>query len=416
MVWATLAGCLLLTGCVTLKPERIVLNREKGIYEYQLNSRNAIPLRDKTQQLVDTANYIQFRQELADIKYRYPFKKRMENEVVLRQSDMQLARQYEQINRLMQQGDYRQSVAQLDSLPSLYPGIDKYSDVAYLKAVALERLGQADSARSSYEHFLKYSGQKFSARFRGYRDRDVKDRLYAAERKQATLYLEQGQNTAPVEFTPITPQYYYGSFQPGFGLNREDLNKNTPGLLMLYFGSDFNNDFASGLQYYYKINDRFSINPRFSTSGDVTEFSLAVPVQLYQSPDNRFGFKFTPYMNYLNIDSLVVGDQKYALGDHLLNFGVRLSAGYYLCPNVALGAYYQTNMYNKDNRFRSRNHLVELWLYDDYDASVYYNIYKGCSLKTGVRNDDLVVGFVWSFWEISYDITHPGMIFRIDMY
>ncbi len=394
----------------------ILLNQEKGTYEYKVNRKNSITLRNEFNQLVDSANYEPFKAELHKLKNRYPFKKRIESDQLLKQSDFELSKNYGMINQSLIEGNYQKSISGLNTLPSIYSDISSYSDWYYLKGFAFEKLGLPDSARIMYDHFLRYSSQKFSSRFRGHRDDDINDRTYIAERKYANNYLQHRENTRSVEFTPIQPKYYFGSIQPGYSLNNEDLARNSRGILMLSFGIDLNGDFTSGLQYYYKINERYSLNPRYSTSGNMTELSLGAPIQLYKSENNRFGVKFTPFLNYLSIDSITFNNQQYPVKDHLLNFGARISAGYYLSQNLAIGAYYQTNFYNEGNRFQSKNSNIELWIKDDYDVSLYYNIYKGFSLKSGVRNSDLVAGIVWSCWEISYDISNPGLIFRIDMY
>ncbi len=408
--------CILMMGCATIQPKRILLNQEKGIYEYQVNRKNSITLRNEFHQLVDTANYEPFKVELHQLKNRYPFKKRLERDQLLRKSDFELSKQYGMINQSLIEGDYQKSMAGLKILPTIYPDIYNYSDWYYLKGFAFENLGLADSARIMYDHFLKYSSQKFSLRFRGHRDDDVNDRIYIAERKYANNYLQHQENTQSVNFSPIKPKYYFGSNQPGYSLNNEDLTRNSFGILMLFFGMDLGSNFTGGFQYYYKINERFNINPRYATSGNMTELSLAAPIQLYKSENNQFGLKFTPFLNYLRIDSMTIDKQQYPVKDNLMNFGARISAGYYLYQNLAIGAYYQTNFYNEKNRFQSKNSQIELWIKDDYDVSLYYNIYKGFSLKSGVRNGDLVAGFVWSCWEISYNISNPGLILRTDMY
>ena len=91
---------------------------------------------------------------------------------------------------------------------------------------------------------------------------------------------------------------------------------------------DINGDFTSGFQYYYKFNERFNINPRYATSGNMTEFSMGAPIQLYKSENNQFGLKFTPFLNYLKIDSMTIDKQQYPVKDHFMNFGARISAGY----------------------------------------------------------------------------------------
>jgi len=403
-------------GCATIRPERILLNREKGIYEYQVNRKYSVTLRNEFHQLVDTANYEPFKVELHKLKNRYPFNKRLESDKLLKHSDFELSKQYGMINQSLIDGDYQKSLVGLNILPTIYPDIYNYSDWYYLKGFALENLGLADSAWIMYDHFLKYSSQKFTSRFRGHRDDDVDDRIFITERKYANNYLLHKENTHSVNFSPIKPKYYFGSIQPGYTLNNEDLTRNSRSIFTLLLGIDLNGDLTSGLQSYFKINERFNINLRYATSGNMTEFSLAAPIQLYKSENNQFGIKFTPFMNYLSIDSITLNKHQYLVKENLMNFGARISAGYYLFQNLAIGAYYQTNFYNENNKFQSKQSQIQLWIKDDYDVSLYYNIYKGFSLKSGVRNDDLVAGFVWSCWEISYDISNPGVIFRVDMY
>ena len=412
----TILIAFLITGCSTIQPKRIVYNGEKGIYEYRLNRKNSITLRNQYQQLVDTSNYGHFKDELASIKNRYPFKKRLEIDHQLKKSDFELSKLYGTINQLITEGDYQKSLEKLNSLSSLYPDIYKYSDCDYLKGYAFEKLGLPDSAKISYGHFLKYSSQKLSSRFRGHRDDDLDDSIFIAERNYANNYHLNREQTKSVSFYPIQPKFYYGSIQPGYTLNREDLAKNSRGILMFLFGTDMNGYFSGGYQYYYQINERFNINPRYATSGNITEYSLAAPIQVYKSENNQFGLKFTPFVNYLSIDSLKIDEQMYPIKEKLLNFGARISAGYYPFQHLAIGAYYQTNFYNEKNPFQSKKSDIELWMFNEYDVSLYYNIFKGFSLKTGVKNDDLVAGIMWSCWEISYNISNPGLILRVDMY
>lgn len=412
----TIIIAVLTTGCATIRPQNIVLNPQKGTYEYRLNANHSIALRNENQQLVDTSNYKYFREELATIKNRYPFKERIEKDGSLKKSDFEISKSYSKINRLMIDGNYRKSLTELNRLHTLYPDIYKYSDIDYLKGVAFEQLGQADSAQILYDHFLKYSSQKFSSRFRGHRDEDQHDNTYLAERNHAKNFLLKKETTTPPGIAPFQPKYYYASHQPGYILNSEDLGKGSRGLLMFMFGMDFNGDFTSGFQYYYKINERIAINPRIATSGNIKEYTLAVPIQVYKSDNNQVGLKFTPFMNFLSIDSMTIDQQKYALNDHFLNVGARISAGYYPVQHLGIGAYYQMNMHDKNNPFQSKNTPVQLWINNEYDVSMYYNIAKGFSLKSGIKNDDMVAGIVWSYWEILYNITTPGLILRVDMY
>lgn len=404
------------TGCATIQPKNILLNAEKGIYEYRLSAKNSITLRNEYHQLVDTSNYESFKEELISIKNRYPFKKRIEIDHQLKKSDYELATSYGTINELIISGEYQKALVELNKLNALYPDIYKYSDAHYLKAHAYEQLGLVDSAKIWYGHFLKYSSQKYSSRFHGHRDDDKDDGIYIAERNYASNYRLDREQTESVKLHPIQPRYYYGSLQPGYTLNSEDMAKNSRGILMLLFGIDMNGYFSGGFQYYYQISERFNINPRFASSGNITEYSLAAPIQVYKSQDNRLGLKFTPFVNYVKVDSVKIDDQMHPLKESFMNVGARFSVGYYLVQHLAIGAYYQANFYNEQHPYHSKKSNIDLWMINEYDVSLYYNIHKGLSFKAGVKNDDLVAGFMWSCWELSYNITSPGMILRVDMY
>ena len=57
-----------------------------------------------------------------------------------------------------------------------------------------------------------------------------------------------------------------------------------------------------------------------------------------------------------------------------------------------------------------------MWWTNQYDISLYYDIFKNFSLKTGVYNGDIVGGVLWSGWGIAYNFTSPGLILNVDMY
>lgn len=399
-----------------MRPDRIRYNENKGLYEYPVSNFNAITLRNEFQQVVDTTNYLQFREELSALKERYPYKKRIENSSLLKKDDYELALRYGQVNQLILEGNYQQSIDWARQLLDLSSGINKYSDVNFLKGYAFEKLGMEDSAKIMYGDFLKYSSQKLPARFHGYRDFDMKDHLFIEERNHANNYRLGKDQTEEIDFHPIKPKYYYGSIQPGYTLNSEDLGKKSRGIFMLVFGSDIANEFTGGFQYYYKANDWLNINPRYAASGNMKEFSMGLPMQIHKSENNRFGLKLTPFISHISIDSIPWNDIKYPADENFMNYGARISAGYYLAQHLALGAYYQYNYYNKENKYINYKTQIELWIPNEFDVSLYYNIHKGFSLKAGVKNSDLVAGFFWNCWEIAYNISAPGIIFRVDMY
>jgi hypothetical protein len=407
---------ILISSCATIKNENIIFNQEKQLYEYQINKKNKVTLRNENQLLVDTSNYEAFKDELVRIKNNYPFKKRLENENLLKNIDMELSMQYAKVNQAILDNEFEKAIDELNTTTIIYPEIVKYSDCYFLKAFAFEKLGKLDSATFYYEKFISMSSQKYSARFRGYRDYDLNDSIFIAERNYSKNFMSVGNQDVSTNFTVIEPKYYYGSIQPGYTLNREDIPRNTQGLLMFLIGNDLSNEMTFGAQYYYRINDRININPRFVYSGNMKEFSLGLPIQIYKSKNNNFGLKLTPFVNYLGIDSVKVDDKKYLFNENVFNFGGRISVGYYPIQKLAIGAYYQYNFFNENNKILSNSSQIEVWIKNEYDLSLYYNIYKGFSLKAGVKNNDFVAGFFWSGWEIAYNISTPGLILKVDMY
>lgn len=115
-------------GCATIKPENIRYNGEKRIYEYKVDKRNSLSLRNENQQLVDTNNFDQFKNELAAIKNRYPFNKRLENDILLKKSDFELSTLYAAINQSILAGDYQKAIREVNQLATIYPDAYKFSD------------------------------------------------------------------------------------------------------------------------------------------------------------------------------------------------------------------------------------------------------------------------------------------------
>ena len=213
----------------------------------------------------------------------------------------------------------------------------------------------------------------------------------------------------------ISPKYYYGSFQPGYSYNSGDNPDYTFATLMFLFGTDFTETISFGAQAYFKLYKQVSINPKFVISPNITEYSLSTPIQVYKSESNHIGIKFTPFINYFKIDSLINQGTEYYVGDKFINFGARVSAGYYFANHFSVGAYYQYNFFNEQNKFLIDNR-IDIWANNEYDLSVYYNIIKGVSLKAGLKNNDIVAGFFLSGWEIGYNFTNPGIVLGVDMY
>jgi len=408
---------LIITGCYPLKFKSVKYNDQKEIYEYAINNKLSIILRNDSNQLITKSNFEQFEQELKQNRFRYPFKRRLENSNSIRNSDLQLASTYSQVSSKILSKDYEQALVEINTLKRQYPEIIKYSDCLFLEAYCYEQLQKQDSASLNYSNFLSYSSGKYSARFRGFRDSDNKDSLWVLQRNYAKHFL-LGQTPIITEdvFKKLNPSYYYRSFHPGYNLNREDLSPGVNGYFGYFLGFSMGNYISFGVQTYHKLNDRIDISAAMYSSGHVRGINLALPIQVYKTSNNNFGFRISPFIHYLNVDSLTVDNVGYKIDQGIVNGGVKLSLGYYMTQKLSVGAYYTYNLFNGNNHLTLSKSNLDVWWNNQYDVSLYYGLFKAFNLKAGIKNGGLVCGLLWSGWEISYDITHSALVFGIDLY
>lgn len=407
---------ILVNSCATIQTKKIIFNERKQLYIYEINKISELTLRNEKQQLVDTGNIKEFREELENIKNRYPFDKRREKDELLKRSDYQLSVLYRDINDHIDKKNYQKAIFNTNILFNKYPDSYKYSDCLFLEAYAFEKSGEEDSAIHAYNKFLQFSSQKYSIKFRGYINFDIDDSLFIKEREYSRNYLSKKNPARSFDFIKIKPKYYYGSFQPGYSLNTNAYKGKSLGVIMGFTGTDLTDEIAFGVQVYLRVKNEFYINPKFWYSPNMIELDMAIPIQVYKSESNNLGFKITPFMQYLNIDSLKIESSIVAAKENFLNFGARISAGYYPVQNLSIGAYYQYHYFNENNKYITKNGLYNAWHDNVYDISLYYNIFKSLSLKAGVKNNDIVAGFYINGWEIGYNISNPGIVLSVDMY
>lgn len=406
----------IISGCsIKLIPSKITYNDEKQIFEYKANKKVSYTLRDENLELIDSSNINQFRELLDNSRNKYPYSKTVENEYIIKHSDNILAIHYNNAIQNIIDEKYSSTINDINRIENQYTDIYKYSDCSFLKAYAFDQLNMIDSAKLQYARFIDFSSQKYSARLHGYRSYDINDSLFIAERKYAMTRLSNNIPSTPISFSGIIPKHYYGSFQPGYSFNSGEYPFYTNGVIMVLFGLDFANEITLGLQTYNSLNSLISINPRIFYSKNYLELAISTPLQLYKSPSNDIGIKLTPFISYNGIKKVNIEGNNYSLDEKMIDFGARISIGYYLIQKLSLGAYYQYNYYNSRHPYVADNDLY-IWKNSIYDVSLYYNIIKEVSLKAGIRNSEIVAGFFINGWELSYCITKPEFILSVDMY
>ncbi len=408
---------LLLGSCTTFNPSLIRYNNEKGLYGYGATPESAILLRNSNNELISDSNYEAFLNELMLTNNKYSNKKIVEYANSIKTTDHKIATLYSGAVDDINKGEYNEVPGKIEKLVSFYPDALYFSDCSFLDAFALEKMGKNDAAKEKYNEYLQYSAGKFTERFRGYRDADKDDSIWLQQRNYAKNFISG--NPIKVEenfFQPFTTKYYFNSLHPGYSINPEDYSENTKHILMFVLGRDISDNASIGLQYYRVLNKYFDINPRFMSSKGVKEIGLAIPIKLYKSENNRLAFKLSPFFTYSGIKELNVDDTTYELDENIFDFGMKASAGYYFAPKLSLGASYSLHRYNENNTYITENGLFEISYLNEYDVSFYYDLFKGFSLKSGIKAGDFVAGIYWSGWEISYNFNQNGFVFRVDMY
>ena len=305
----------------------------------------------------------------------------------------------------------------VEKLEKDYPKAMMYSDLAFLKGYIEERNGQHEAARKDFDTYLAFSSQKFSERFREYRYADPNNMYWLQQRAYVADYLAGKPLRDDVDFLKeIKPKYYFTNLQPGFTLSDEGLVEHSKGIFSVSLGTDLSSSLSGGFQYYRNLVKAVDINPEFSISRNMWEVSMAVPVQVYRSDNNRFGIKVSPFGQYSKINKFKTDGEKVNVNESIFNYGVKSSMGFYFIQRLSLGAYYTYNYYNASRPFTSNRQVPDIWWDNEYDVSLYFPLLKGLNLKGGIKSGDWVAGFYLPGWEISYNINEGYIILRTEMY
>ena len=412
-----ISTAILLHSCATFNPALIKYNEDKTLYEYGGSPENAVPLRNKNNQLISESNYDSFLKEMEDNDNKYQSNKTYEKTNSIKFQDHKIATLYAESVADINKGQFEKVTVKIDSMLYLYPDALYFSDCTFLNGFALQKLGKTNEAKEKYREFINYSSGKYTERFRGHRNSDPNDSIWMAERNYAKSFVDGKQATTDTDFfQSFQPKYYYNSLHPGYGINPEDYAENTKHIMMFLFGLDLSNNFSAGIQYYRQLNKYFDINPGYMTSGAIREISLAIPIKLYQSKNNNLGIKVSPFMRYSGIKKLDINGVQADFDENIFDYGIKTSAGYYFAPKLSVGASYIYHRYNENSTYLFSNQNIEVWYFNEYDISLYYDLFKGFSLKSGIKAGDFVAGIYWSGWEISYDFKQNDIVFRIDMF
>lgn len=411
------AGLLVFSACSTLDPSRINYNRDKQVYEYPLPAVQPIVLRNDSGMLVTNDNYTEFIKQMSQRGFRYPFESRIEVANTIRASDLEIARLYSRAVENIRNEHYRGTLEAASALRDAYPPSRMFTDISFLEGYAHEKTGERKRAEEKYDEYLKFSSQKYSERFRGYRYADRNGEGWIDQRMYAKSFLA-GNTVAAADrfFQPVIPKYYHVPLQPGFTLTGDGLAEHRRGILSVSVGLDLLSDLAVGAQYYRNLGKGLDINPVFYISRNIREFNLALPIQLIKTENDRFGLKLSPFASYMYIKKYESVYPDKSLERSVFNYGAKASSSFFIVQKLSLGSYYTWHYYNENNPLILSDESVEVRWRNEYDISLYYNLIKGLSLKTGIKSGDWVAGLYLTGWEVSYNFNENSIIVRTDLF
>lgn len=412
-----LLSLIVFSSCTTINVKKVKYNEEKEIYEYRITKTHAIKLRNDNDSLVSKENYNDFYKDLYNADYKYKILKNVEKAYELDNSDIKFTSLYSDANQYILDGEYKKALNNIESSKIIYPDIILYSDVLFLEAYCYEKQG-IELATDKYSEFLKLSNGKYSRKFRGHRDDDISDQQWLEQRAYAKGFLNNKHSVlSENNIHSLLPKYYYCSFMPGYNQNPEDILKGGKGNLIKFgVGIDFTGLYSFGIQTYHNLFKRVYINPRIFISDGLVGLKFAFPIQVYQSKSNNIGVKISPFISYNYLETLRLDSIRYSIKEGIFNAGARFSTGYYLTQKFSIGAFYQYHLYNENNHLGLKKSNIEIFWGNDYDVSLYYNIYKGLCIKSGVKQDAFVTGLFWKGLEMSYDFKNNEFLFISTLY
>ncbi|GEM_PF-4149090 len=318
----------------------------------------------------------------------------------------------------MELSNYSMAIKDFDDLISSYSNIQKYSDVLFLKAYCYEKMNDNTDSISNYKMFINQSVQRYSAIFS--ENPKENTNYYDKELGYSNNSIHNSNNTESIFPRDVlsndTPKFYNGDYySPGFDNYTADSGAISKGI---GFNVGFvNNSLTYNLEPYFIIplTPDIYFNPSINLSQYYISAEIKFPIQVYKSDDHRFGFEITPVFNYYHYyqGALTNNNQAalYEINDNFFNFGLEASAGFYIIPALyaGLSVYYtyfnQFNNYSAADQINGQDYSFNYWTESYYLLTLRYYLFRDIGVETALRNNDILVGFVFRDITLDYDIS-----------
>jgi hypothetical protein len=413
IILCLVAACLVQSCSHKLNISKLKLNKENNFYTYKYRGEH-LAIRNFDNSLVTPSNIKPFLLEIDSCNYRYKIEQILETDYFINRDDATLVNLYSGIITSININNPDAAFYFALQFKNLHPQYFKYSDVDFLEGKAWELKNNRDSSIYYYNRFLTYSSRKYPSRFRGYMFNDSAKLMFSKEREYANFFVADNSIDRPgIMFQPIIPKFYYQSFHPGYVLNREDIGMKMfvlPGFSLMGSTSEIT---YWGLNTAFLINEKFVLYLAASSSDFQNDYMIAAPYQLFKASNNRLGVKITP-MLYVNTFKKTSRSAK--VSAPYMNGGVAVSLGYQLNCKFSFGVSYLGYFYNQYYKHKVENSDNELYLENEFDISMYYQMLKGISLKAGALNGNLTLGFVFTGSFLGYNSRNRGLSYKFSVH
>jgi hypothetical protein len=404
----------LLYSCNTLTIDNIKFNRDKQWYEYYQGKSK--PLRTLDGKLADSYTIDTFWIHQEQRQHKYPYILFSEQSDLILPTDLKLADLFNHVYKDLNNAQYNQVFNETRQIRFLYPKADWYSHLSFLEGYAFEQLQLDSLAANRYREYLSFASQSYSGRLRGYELADKDDKLLIEQRQHAFKFIHGTRTPWQTSFRLTPPMYCINSFQPGYAHQyTKHIAEKTAIYFGFLFGRDINNALALGGQIYYPVKGLTGVYLQGLSSATAFNLTAGIPIQLFLADNHKTGIRLNPYVSLISADSLRVNNTYIPERILYLNYGARLSAGYFLSSQLSIGAYYDYAYYNEKKPFKTSGGL-ELYRENEFDLSLYYQLIKGISLKTGLKNQHAVIGLFMSGLEISWSLNHQTLFIKSNLY
>lgn len=311
------------------------------------------------------------------------FRQPREIDFYIKSDDLKLVKEYSSIIEQLNSNKLNNAINNAQALKNKQPELFLFTDIDFIIGKAYLEKNKIDSAIYYFQRFSKYSGQKYSNRFRGYQNKYATNQ-YMIQRSLVLEQLYDSIKKYPLEI--LIPRYYFESSSPGYVINFEDFKKTQKSLFYVVLN---NQHIGGGLNILVSSNMAFY--SQITTNNNYLLFSMYIPYQLYKSLNYRWGIKLSTgntWQYFYKNQNLKLFPIISISTSYHINHSYYVSVGY-------VHNFNSTSSYNKDIR--------SIYTQTYWYSYMHIHLLKGISGRLGFMQMKPVIGITVTGVFIGYN-------------